>query len=65
MKKNQPKYPNMPMYIIKVGNRFKNTHSGSFVSDKELLAYTEGNIVNKEVKQQEIKQHWTSKYYGN
>jgi len=64
-KKRTTQFKNMPLYCIMKGLRWFNTHTGKYLSNQELLAYTEGNTINKEAKQQVIKEHWTNKYYGN
>lgn len=62
-KKHQP-YKHLPLYIvIKPNGRPFNSHTGLFLSDKEIEAYTSHKeFKTKEHKQQE---HWINKYYGN
>lgn len=55
----------MPLYIIKVGKSFKNTHTGIYLSDKEIDAYREAKAVKQEHKlshDQIIEKRWDLKY---
>lgn len=57
-KKHQP-YKHLPLYIvIKPNGRPFNSKNGTYLSDKEIEAYTSP----KEVKTKEHKQTWQSRY---
>lgn len=62
MKKKSTQYANVPMYIVFRGSKLFNTHTGQYLSDKQIETYT---TPKKEIKEHKQVEHWTNKYYGN
>ena len=62
MKKKSTQYANVPMYIILRNKRWFNTKDGTWLSDKQIEAYT---TPKQEIKEHKQVEHWTNKYYGN
>lgn len=61
-KKHQP-YKHLPLYIvIKPNGRPFNSYTGTYLSDKEIEAYTSPKEVKTEHKQQVVKLQWWQNY---